>query len=159
MQQLLKSQYELVKSARHALFTYCKSMSQNDLFKKVDTFNDNCIIDLLVHNVNTYISWIGNLGLDAGKAFYNGDDIKNFDEIEQLFAEVDQLVSDFLEKYKNNYEQPFAKTLAHKGIDVTVTPLQLFTHVITHEFHHKGQMLTMSRMLGYTPVDTDAIRF
>ena len=159
MQQLLMSQYELIKSARHALFAYCKSLGEGDLFKKVNTFNDNCIIDLLVHNANTYISWIGNLGLDAGEAFHEGNDIKNFEEIEQLFAKIDQFVSDFLEKYKNNYEQPFIKTIAHKGINVTVTPLQLFTHVITHEFHHKGQILTLSRLLGYMPVDTDAIRF
>jgi uncharacterized damage-inducible protein DinB len=35
---------------------------------------------------------------------------------------------------------------------------QIFTHVITHEFHHKGQILSLSRHLGYTPVDTDIIR-
>ncbi len=38
------------------------------------------------------------------------------------------------------------------------TPFELFTHVITHEFHHKGQVLSLSRHLGYIPVDTDIIR-
>ena len=38
------------------------------------------------------------------------------------------------------------------------TPLQLFTHTITHEFHHKGQVMSMSRLLGYVPVDADIIR-
>jgi len=33
------------------------------------------------------------------------------------------------------------------------------THVMTHEFHHKGQIMTMGRMLGYTPPDADVIRF
>ncbi|HEX8506591.1 MAG TPA: DinB family protein [Hymenobacter sp.] len=40
-----------------------------------------------------------------------------------------------------------------------LSPLQLFPHVITHEFHHKGQILSMSRLLGHVPVDTGAIRF
>lgn len=35
----------------------------------------------------------------------------------------------------------------------------IFTHVITHEFHHKGHAMTMARLLGYTPVDTDVMRF
>lgn len=33
------------------------------------------------------------------------------------------------------------------------------THVMTHEFHHKGKIMTMGRMLGYTPPDADVIRF
>jgi len=43
--------------------------------------------------------------------------------------------------------------------EVTATPLQLFTHVLTHEFHHKGQIMTMCRILGYTPVETDVSLF
>ena len=35
----------------------------------------------------------------------------------------------------------------------------LFTHVITHEFHHKGQLLTLSRILGYVPPDEDIIHW
>ncbi|TDH29325.1 hypothetical protein EXU57_00555 [Segetibacter sp. 3557_3] len=38
------------------------------------------------------------------------------------------------------------------------TPLQVYTHVITPEFHHKGQVLTLSRQQGYIPADTDIIR-
>jgi uncharacterized damage-inducible protein DinB len=158
MQQLLLSQYESVKGARQALFSYCKSMNESDLFKKVDAFNNSSIVDLLVHSANTYISWLNNLGLDAGAPFYESGDIKSLAEVEQIFGDVDRFVPDFLQKYSAGYEQPFTKTIAHRGIVVTVTPLQLFTHVITHEFHHKGQILTMSRLLGYIPVDTDVIR-
>ena len=158
MHQLLLAQYELIKSARHALFTYCRSMNQGDLVKKINTFNDKSIIDMLVHNVNTYISWIKNFGLDATSSFHEGEDIKGLDDIEQLFTEVDLFVTDFLNKYSSDYLQSFTKTIAHKGITFTTTPLQLFTHVTTHEFHHKGQILTMSRISGYTPADTDVIR-
>ena len=44
------------------------------------------------------------------------------------------------------------------GKMLPASPLKLFTHVITHEFHHKGQILSLSRHLGYVPVDTDVIR-
>ena len=158
MQQLLILQYELVTAARRVLFAYCRSIDERDLFKKVESFNNNNIVGMLIHNANTYISWIANLGLDTGEPFREEDDIQNLDEAERLFEQVDEFVKNFLGKYKSNYEQPFTKTIAHKGIPVTVTPLQLFTHVITHEFHHKGQILTMSRLLGYSPVDTDVIR-
>lgn len=157
MHQLLTAQYESIKDARQVLFNYCKSLN-TDLFKKVNDFNDNCIADLLVHNANTYISWIKNFGLDGALPFHESGDIQSLAEIQQLFSEVNVFVSDFLVKYNDSYLQPFTKVISLKGIELTVTPLQLFTHVITHEFHHKGQILTMSRILGYTPVDTDVIR-
>ncbi|MCB0535444.1 MAG: hypothetical protein KDD14_24780 [Saprospiraceae bacterium] len=42
--------------------------------------------------------------------------------------------------------------------EILAPPLRLFTHIVTHEFHHKGQILSLSRHLGYTPVDTDIMR-
>jgi uncharacterized damage-inducible protein DinB len=158
MDHLLLSQYEGVKCARQALFSYCVSMNQSDLFEKIAAFNNNCIVDLLVHNANTYISWLKNFGMDAALPFYETEDMKYLNDIKLLFEKVDLIVGDFLQKYKDDYEQLLTKEIKRKGITVTLTPLQLFTHVITHEFHHKGQMLTMSRLLGYTPADTDVIR-
>ncbi len=158
MEQLLLSQYAGVKGARQALFSYCGSMNENALFEKIAAFNNNYIVDLLVHNANTYISWLKNFGLDGALPFYETEDIKDLDDIKLLFEKVDLIVGDFLQKYKDDYEQLLTKEIKRKGITVTLTPLQLFTHVITHEFHHKGQMLTMSRLLGYTPIDTDVIR-
>jgi len=158
MEQLLTAQYEEIKGARGALFAYCRSMKESDLFKKVEAFNNNSIIDLLVHNANTYISWLKNLGLDGTVPFHESEDIQSFNDVERIFEDVNLFVGGFLQKYSSDYQLPFTKKIAHKGIVVTVKPLQLFTHVVTHEFHHKGQILTMSRMLGYTPVYTDVIR-
>ena len=158
MQQLLLSQYELIKSARHTLFGYCESIAPADLFEKVAAFNNSCIIDLLVHNANTYIGWLQNFGLDTAVPFYESSDIKNLVEVEQIFEEIDRFVADFLQKYIDDYQQRLTKIVKHRGTPATLTPLELFTHVITHEFHHKGQILTMSRTLGYIPVDTDVIR-
>ncbi|RZL05047.1 MAG: hypothetical protein EOO89_27250 [Pedobacter sp.] len=49
----------------------------------------------------------------------------------------------------------------YKWVDkyIETDSYSIFTHVITHEFHHKGQSMTMSRLLGHTPPDTDILRF
>lgn len=159
MHNLLTTQYESIKSARGVLFDYCETISNADLFKNISAFNDSSMADLLVHNANTYRSWIGNFGLDKGMPFDETGDVKNLDEIRNLFDEVNLVVDEFLNKYADDYEKQLTKLIAHKRITITSTPLQLFTHVITHEFHHKGQILTMSRILGHIPVDTDALRF
>lgn len=159
MDQLINMQYEEIKGARGALLAYCETMDSAHLYKPVSEFNNSSIADLLVHNVNTYISWISNFGLDRSASFYKTGDVKSLNEIRSLFEKVNVFMVEFLEKYSNNFEEPFTATIKHHGFAMTLSPLQLFTHVITHEFHHKGQILTMSRLLGYTPVDTDTIRF
>jgi uncharacterized damage-inducible protein DinB len=35
------------------------------------------------------------------------------------------------------------------------SPAFILLHVITHAFHHKGQVVAMLRILGYPPPDTD----
>jgi uncharacterized damage-inducible protein DinB len=157
MKELLLAQYELVKGARGALFSYCATTGE-DFVKPVLTFNNNSIRDLLVHIANTYISWIDNFGLDGTRTFYSNDEVETLYKVKTIMDEIDRIANNFLEKYNEDYLSPMTKHIARKGITLTLSPLQLFTHVITHEFHHKGQILTMSRLLGYTPVDTDVIR-
>ena len=158
MKELLLDQYELVKGSRGALFAYCATTGE-DFLKPVPTFNNNSIRDLLVHIINTYIGWIDNFALDGSRVFHGNEDAQRLYQIKTIFDEVDLIVNDFLEKYSEDYQSPMTKYIARKDITLTLLPLQLFTHVITHEFHHKGQILIMSRILGYIPVDTDIIRF
>lgn len=40
---------------------------------------------------------------------------------------------------------------------VKKTPRQLLIHSITHEFHHKGQIVAMLRLLNHTPENTDIL--
>ena len=39
----------------------------------------------------------------------------------------------------------------------STTRIWLLTHTETHEFHHKGQIASMARHLGYVPPNTDLI--
>lgn len=158
LEELLSSQYGEIKGARDVLFAYCKKMKPEELYKPLSEFNNSSIADLLVHNINTYISWINNFGLDQDWSFYNTADVKSLREIIALFVLVDFFMVEFVEKYRNNFLEPLTALIKHRGVSMTLTPMHLYTHVITHEFHHKGQILTMSRLLGYTPVDTDIIR-
>ena len=44
--------------------------------------------------------------------------------------------------------------------DIAVrTPALILHHVLTHAFHHKGQIVSMCRILGYPAPDTDLNNF
>ncbi|MCC8423643.1 DinB family protein [Mucilaginibacter sp. UR6-11] len=158
MQALLTAQYDEVTGARGALFSFCRSMDNTHLLSSVAEFNNSNIISLLVHNANTYINWLAPLDQAKDSHFFSSLTINGIDQIEEIYSQVNGVVADFLLRHSLDYTSPITQSLPHLDHIITVTPLQLYTHVITHEFHHKGQILTMSRLLGYTPADTDVIR-
>ncbi len=55
-------------------------------------------------------------------------------------------------------EEQLNTTLADRPVDwggELRSPAFIVLHVITHTFHHKGQIVAMLRILGYTAPDTD----
>ncbi|MEH6996494.1 DinB family protein, partial [Neobacillus drentensis] len=40
---------------------------------------------------------------------------------------------------------------------LSITPRKLLLHTITHECHHKGQIVAMLRQMGYEPPNTDVL--
>ena len=149
-------QYEFVKSSRKVLLEYCKTLSEQHFLIENSNFGRGSIRNLLVHIGNTYEFWIGRESLKKNIKFAEYHSVKNVTEAEIFFQHVDLLVEEFINFYaeKNTVD---IQTEVH-GKVIIASSLKLFTHVITHEFHHKGQILSLSRHLGYIPVDTDVIR-
>jgi uncharacterized damage-inducible protein DinB len=155
---VLTEQYQGIKSAREALLTYCERITLPDLFKPLATYNQTSIADLLIHVANVYINWINNFEKPDSLPLHGPSEAKTLDDIRKIYQQIDAHVSSFLARHQNDLALLITRDLSEVRT-VSATPLELFTHVITHEFHHKGQILNMSRQLGHTPVDTDLIRF
>lgn len=153
----LKLQYQLVQHSRIALFDYCKTIFNDDLLNQNTSFGrGGSIRNLLVHIANTYQFWIIKHALKENIAFTEYSAKNTIVEIEELFNSIDRGVFNFISKYERSIFDLI--NMKVNGVEKNITAFQLFTHVITHEFHHKGQILSLSRHLGYTPIDTDVIR-
>jgi uncharacterized damage-inducible protein DinB len=147
-------QYEWIKDSRKVLFDYCRTVSKQDFTNQNTSFGrGGSMRNLLVHIANTYQFWIANTGLRLNVDYPKYENIADIEAVIRLFDEVDAFMETFIETIDD-------RSIIYKldGATNTTTPLRLFTHVITHEFHHKGQILSISRHLGYTPVDTDVMR-
>ncbi len=46
---------------------------------------------------------------------------------------------------------------ASDGFEITCTPAHVIHHALTHAFHHKGQIVSMCRILGHPAPDTDML--
>lgn len=112
--------------------------------------------NLLVHNATTYQYWLGQHALAREMVYPEYKSIPTVQECRRFFDTIDELVAEFLAHFAAYYTAPI--TSMKEGKARVATPLEVFTHVTTHEFHHKGQILSISRHLGYIPVDTDVIR-
>ena len=156
--EILFQQYSLIRERRKTFFEYCRSLDPSHITHNLESFGGRSIGYVLVHMANTYLFWLGHFSEISKAAFAHAESCKNIDEIKLLFGETDALVNKFLKNYQPIFEQVIVNKVPTTTFEVALSPLQLYTHVITHEYHHKGQILSMSRHLGYTPIDTDLIR-
>jgi len=158
MVALLQKQYELIRGSRGVVLDFIEREIGEGLNTPVPAFGGNTIRYFLVHNADCYLNWLAYFALKLPRKSINNQDFVTIDLIRELYKRADDIVATFLQNFEAELHVPVSGVHNRAG-EVSVTPLQLFTHVTTHEFHHKGQIMTMCRLLGYTPPDTDVIRF
>lgn len=154
----LKKQYKLTQQARAELLNYCGTLKPEDLHKHVSGFNDSTIAGMLLHIANTYHFWLKRFAGKQEFEYFDEKNVSDIRDIKKIFELTDKVVINFLDSYPYHTTRIKGEIFWLKT-NMTFNVLELFTHVMTHEFHHKGQIMTMTRLLGYTPVDADIIRF
>jgi uncharacterized damage-inducible protein DinB len=157
METMLTNQYNLLKDARSVLLHYCQTIPAADFVQELKDFGRGSIRNLLVHTINAYEAWLGNFALAKNVSFTQMESVRETADILPVFDKTNDLVQDFIQVFAGNYEKEIKGEII-RGKAVSTTPFTLFTHVLTHEFHHKGQILSMGRHLGYLPPDTDVLR-
>lgn len=150
------TQYDWIQRSREALLGYCETLSPADYVKELEIFGGDSIRNLHVHVANCYRIWLGKRAL--GKSFpeIKPESVNEIQQMREVFRETDELVNEFLNEFKGKWNHTIQITLK-SGSTMEPTALWLFTHTITHEFHHKGQIVKIGRQLGYIPPDTDLI--
>ncbi|MFE0557970.1 DinB family protein [Paenibacillus sp. NPDC058910] len=146
---VFKSQYDLIKRTRESLFRYCETMSPTDYVKEVEALGGVSIRSLHVHVTDCYRVWLGSRGLGKSLPKLKPESVDNVQKMREVFKKTDDLVYEFLNEFKNKWD-PAVEASWQSG-SVELTELWLFTHTITHEFHHRGQIVKIGRQLGYIP--------
>ncbi len=107
------------------------------LVSPVKEFNGNTMGYLLVHIANTYKHWAANFAMKKQLPYVDENSVKNIATIQKLFDEADELMMQFLDNFPD-LDVKITNTVRSGTITITVTPLELFTHMITHEFHRRS---------------------
>ncbi|WP_323702993.1 DinB family protein [Mammaliicoccus sp. Dog046] len=154
-------EYEWVKGTRHILLEQCSTLSEEELSKSFDV-GFQSIKQTLVHIAGCYHAWLGSYVLNLTSTPLNKEkDIEDvsFDDIVDYFKRADQYVEAVLNLSEDEFYFIHDKKLSWRPDSPMVhkSAKQLLFHSISHEFHHKGQIVTFIRLLGYTPKNTDVL--
>jgi len=122
--------------------------------KQISGFGHPSIWKQLVHILTCEEGWVHDLQNQTFAGWHEED----CPTMADLLAAKDRIrkatgiyVGDLTEEQLNT-------TLAKRPVDwggELRSPAFILLHVITHAFHHKGQVVAMLRILGYPATDTD----
>ncbi len=150
------SQYDWIQRSRESLFRYCETLSPADYVKELEAFGGDSIRSLHAHVADCYRVWLGSRALAKSLPKIKPEFANNVQEMREVFRKTDELVHEFLNEFKGKWDHTIQVSF-QSGSSGEFTSLWLFTHTITHEFHHKGQIVKIGRQLGYIPPETDLI--
>ncbi|CAI8932784.1 MULTISPECIES: DinB family protein [Bacillus] len=160
MLDVLKQQYSFIRSTREILFTFSEKIPLQKLHSTVPNFGSGSIIKTHIHVADCYRYWLGSFAFNQRRAdfsFATDYEIEhsNVEKVRARFELVDEIVQRFLDEFNARWFENIANEVKWQKEPWSTTPLWLLTHTETHEFHHKGQIVSMDRHLGYIPPNTD----
>jgi len=133
-------------------------MPANDYGTELSGFGFPTLREQAIHIFNCEGFWVHTL---QGLRYVNRtpEDCPAVADVRLLQKENSQATHAYLSSLTN--QQLNADTELHfSDGDVSVrTPALVLHHVLTHAFHHKGQIVAMCRALGHPASDTDLNQF
>jgi uncharacterized damage-inducible protein DinB len=137
---------------------HLSAMPADDYVTEVSGFGFPTLRQQAIHIFNCEAFWVHTL---QGSWYTDRtvEDCPDLADVRRLQTEVSQSTHAYLSALSN--QQLNANTELHfSDGDVAVrTPALILHHVLTHAFHHKGQIVAMCRVLGRPARDTDLNQF
>jgi uncharacterized damage-inducible protein DinB len=147
MDQSLTLSYGWVKRTRAVLFEYTQSLPREVYILEHPEFAHGSIRNIQAHVLGCYAFWVGQMGLGLEPSETDPSSLPDAAAVRAKFAEVDTLLEQALLKF-DRLDDPL-ELLMPEGHTLSVSQRWLIIHPITHEFHHKGQLLALGRVLGH----------
>jgi len=154
MNEELRMFYGWVKASREHLFAWAESLPSEVYTRESPDFAYGSLRNVQAHIADCYLLWVRKCGLQQSHPPLKTS-ASEVTAMRQVYAAVDRVLEQAFEQF-TQLDEPLEIQFPDGAVQVTQR--WLIMHPITHEFHHKGQILTMGRLLGwpYPPgPDTD----
>ena len=145
MNEDLRTFYDLTQRTRAKVLGWLETLPPGVFTAQNDGFAYGSLSAIQAHVADCYLWWVGTVGLgSAEKPEIEANDVQ---ALRSAFDRVDATVLQALDTF-TDLDAPFVWT-SPSGWTHTLTQRWLILHPITHEFHHKGQVLALARAIGY----------
>ena len=155
----LRGFYRLVQGSRERVFSWAQTLPPEVYTLERADFAYGSLRNIHAHVAQCYLIWLGVRGLDVEESALDipPETLLDVTAMRGRYRTVDEIVERALREFT---ELNAPLTIPHHGSTLEVTRRWLLLHPFTHEFHHKGQLLALGRVLGhpYPPgPDTDLL--
>ncbi len=139
------------------VLNHLSTIPPEDYVREVSGFGFPTLREQTIHIFNCEGFWVYTLqGLRYADRTL--EDCMGLADVRLLQNDVSESTHAYLSTLTN--QQLNADTELHfSDGDAVRTPALVLHHVLTHAFHHKGQIVAMCRALGHPAPDTDLNRF
>jgi uncharacterized damage-inducible protein DinB len=127
------------------------------LTQELDGFARPNVRDQIAHVFSVETAWVAGLQLLPIRRIDPGT-LTSIDEIRRAKKDVMAATVVYLECLSDDQLNRELERYPPEWMGPHRTPAFTLLHVITHGFHHKGQIVAMLRLLGYPAPDTDMQR-
>jgi uncharacterized damage-inducible protein DinB len=156
--QEFRTLYEYDAWANAKMLNACKALTQEQLTRGLGN-SFGSVRDTLVHILGAQIVWIERLTGGEPVGLPAPDGYPDLAAVRMKWAEIEPR----LQAYVNGLTAADAeRVLEYRNVKGTVfhDPIgNILQHLANHGSYHRGQVTTLLRQLGATPVNTDMIGF
>jgi uncharacterized damage-inducible protein DinB len=137
---------------------HLSTIPENNYVKEIPNFGFRTLREQAIHIFNCEGFWIQTL---QGRRYVdrNSEQCPAIADLRLLEREVIQLTDEYLSNLTDQQLNTDAELHFTDGDVAVRTPALVLHHVLTHAFHHKGQIVAMCRALGHPARDTDLNQF
>jgi len=147
--------YDWVRRTREPLVKALGALGADRYAAPQATLAGDSVRDRHLHMAQCYIHWVERVGLERDVPDPDPADYPDPVSALAAFERADRAVAELLERHAGRLDEEFVRT--NRDFTGRFTARWLLSHPITHEFHHKGQIVVVVRMFGVDPGDTDLI--
>jgi uncharacterized damage-inducible protein DinB len=140
------------------LLNHLATIPTADYTKELPNFGFPNLRAQVIHIFNCEAFWIHTL---QNLPFEDEDpaDFPTVADARALLREVGLRTLNYLSRLSEQHLNAGTQLHFSDGDTAVRTPALILHHVLTHAFHHKGQIVAMCRALGYPAPDTDLNQF
>lgn len=145
-----------VEESLQRLFDHCAGFSPEELRQEFAGFGMASVWSQLTHMLGAEEYWLKKITPDWSVPEFDGATLEDLRVRQGTLAKV---TADYLETLSDEALNTELSLEGDFGGIISRTPAFVLLHLMTHAFHHKGQVVAICRLLGRPAPDTDLLRF